>query len=468
MSDTDVPSPVSPTPLSWRVAIAAGVLLLGFTAYALRQSIGPRGQACVGMFCILGLVAMFSANLRALSWRTLLGGFALQWFLAWFTLKFTIYGLEGFPDGLRPGYECFHAIADAVKKFMDFTSAGSVFVFGQLANPAKMKKVLGPGRGFVFAFAGLPVIIFVSSFFTVMYYLGILQWVVRIFARGMVVLMGTSGAESLTSAANVFMGQTEAPLIIRPFIAKMTQSELFSMMVSGMAHISGALMGVYIGMGADQVSILATCVMAAPGALYLSKLAMPETDVPETRGVVKTDPEVPHQNLIDAAAAGASDGMYLAFNVAAMLIAFLAFLALFDFLLGLVPMGKDGQTLSLKLIFSFLFAPLAFLMGVEGDEIFDVGNLLGTKLALNEFVAYRELQQLVAANQPISRRSQILATFALTGFANFGSIGIQLGGIGAMAPERRPDLARFGLRALYVGFLATILNACIAGILIDD
>jgi CNT family concentrative nucleoside transporter len=459
MSEAEVKGPPQTTPLAWRIAIGAVVLAAGMLAYHFRESIGPRGQACFGVFCIVGLVAMFSANLRALSWRTLIGGFTLQWLLAFFVLKFSISGCEeiGIADGYRPGYELFHSIAGVVKKFLEFTAAGAGFVFGPLASSE---------RGFIFAFAstGLPVIIFVSSVFSVMYYLGVLQLVVRVFARGMVVLMGTSGAESLTSAANVFMGQTEAPLIIKPYIAKMTQSELFSMMVSGMAHISGALMAVYIGFGADQVGILATCVMAAPGGLYLSKLFMPETETPETRGVIKTDPKTTHRNVIDAASAGASDGMFLAINVAAMLIAFLAFVAMIDFVLGLLPVETVlDQPLSLKLIFSHLFAPLAFLMGVPGNEVFDIATLLGTKLTLNEFVAYQELKTM-----SLSPRSRILATYALTGFANFGSIGIQLGGIGAMAPERRPDLARFGLRALYVGFLATILNASIAGILIDD
>ncbi len=489
--------------------------MCGLAAYLLEHLglLSSRGQACFGVVCILGLIAMFSSNLRALSWRTLIGGFTLQWLLALFTLKFAIYGGEavGIPEGFRPGYEFFHAIADGIKKFLFFTEKGAGFVFGPLATHE---------HGFVFAFAstGLPVIIFVSSFFTMLYYLGVLQMVVRFFARAMVVLMGTSGAESLTSAANVFMGQTEAPLIIKPYIAKMTQSELFSMMVAGMTHISGALMAVYIGFGADQVAILSTCVMAAPGGLYLSKLFMPETETPETRGVIRTEIGSTHCNVIDAAASGASEGMFLAINVAAMLIAFLALVALIDYMLGLFPVGESlatllspaqgwamvgnailtlvgyyvfclglgklwrmtpmlqnftlndrvwtvrvvayllgyvvflallegclratDQTLSLKAIFSRLFAPLAFLMGVQGMEIYDMANLLGTKLALNEFVAYQELKEM----SYISPRTRILATYALTGFANFGSIAIQLGGIGAMAPHRRPDLARFGLR----------------------
>jgi CNT family concentrative nucleoside transporter len=332
-----------------------------------------------------------------------------------------------------------------------------------------------PGGGFVFAFVALPTIIFIASFFSVLYYFGVLQWVVRMMARAMTYLLGTSGAETLSVSANVFMGQTEAPLIIRPYVAGMTRSELLTMMVGGMAHISGALMAVYIGLGANKVAILATSVMAAPGTLYLSKLFLPEVDQPATRGVVKTVVEKQHVNVIDAASSGASEGLRLALNIAAMLIAFLAFIAMFDYLLSWTGdmvydfgwIGEDHwlRHLSLQKLFSWIFAPVAVLMGVEDGDIARMGDLLGTKLVANEFVAYVKFQDYAASLSP---RSKVLATYALTGFANFASIGIQLGGIGAMAPSRRHDLARLGGRALLVGFIVTLINASLAGILLEE
>jgi CNT family concentrative nucleoside transporter len=359
----------------------------------------------------------------------------------------------------RPGYEVFNAAGKAVKKFLDFTDSGSRFVFGALADPPVLGQAI-PGRGFVFAFSALPTIIFVSSFFTILYHFGILQLVVRVFARAMIYLMRTSGAETLAAAANVFMGQTEAPLIVKPYVEKMTSSELLALMVGGMAHISGGVMAVYINMGADPVAILATSVMASPCGLYLAKLLLPEMDQPLTRGTVQIRVEHEHRNVIDAASAGASDGMRLALNIAAMLIAFLALLAMVDFLLQLIH-----PNFGLQSIFGTLFAPVAFLMGVDWADLSRVGDLLGIKLVANEFVAYAKLTSDYRGQ--ISPRSFILATFALTGFANFASIGIQIGGIGAMAPSRRPDLARLGFRALFAGFVATLVNASLAGLLMD-
>jgi CNT family concentrative nucleoside transporter len=472
---------LAPTPLWWRLAIAAGIVLLTGLAYLLRHVIGPRGQAAVGVFCFIGFIAIFSSNLRAVNWRTIGWGIVLQVGLALFILKFEI-------AGFRPGYELFRAIALAFARFAEFADVGARFVFGPLADQAALRRVFGEKSDFVFAFSALPPIIFVASFFTVLYYLGVLQVIVRIMARAMMYLMGTSGAETLSTSANVFMGQTEAPLIVKPYVPRMTESELLTLMVGGMAHISGSLMVVYIKMGADPVAILATCVMAAPCGMYLSKILIPELGEPETRGTARTAAvEQPYRNVVDAAAAGASDGMKLALNIAAMLIAFLAFIAFFDALLGLIH--KD---LSLARIFARLFAPLAFLMGVEPDKTGLVGDLLGLKLVANEFVAYTVLtgpqavDPVLAASavahlggsSPVmavasvsqaglvpGSRSFVLATYALTGFANFSSIGIQLGGIGAMAPNRRSDLARLGGRALLAGFVATLLNASLAGIL---
>jgi CNT family concentrative nucleoside transporter len=344
-----------------------------------------------------------------------------------------------------------------VARFLEFTNAGSQFVFGGLADPDALSAVF-PG-GFVFAFTALPTIIFISSFFTVLFHFGILQLVVKLMAGAMTSLMHTSGAETLSAAANVFMGQTEAPIIVKPYVPHMTQSELLAMMAGGMATISGGVMAVYITLGADPLAILTTSVMAAPCGLYLSKILYPEVEEPATRDAVRVAVERPHVNVIDAAAAGASDGTKLAINVAAMLIAFLAFIALVDFLLSLVSPG-----LSLARIFSWVFAPIAVLMGAPPSDVPVLADLLGTKLVANEFVAFVKLT--TEYKGIISERGHVLATFALTGFANFGSIGIQLGGIGAMAPTRRGDLARLGTRALLVGFVATLVNACIASMLL--
>ena len=459
------PPAVPPMPWRWRVALGVAVLGFGGAAYLLREAIGTRGQAALGVFCFLGLVAAFSVNLRAVNWRTVGWGVLLQVGLGVCILKIPAF------------YHAFRAIVAVVERFLEFTNAGSQFVFGKLADPAAVEKVF-PGHGFVFAFVALPTIIFVASFFTVLYYFGVLQFVVRLLARAMMYLMQTSGAETLSVSANIFMGQTEAPLIVKPYVPRMTQSELLTMMVGGMAHISGALMAVYIGLKADAVAILTTSVMAAPCSLYLSKLFLPERGEPETRGEVKTVVEREHRNVIDAASAGASDGMRLAINIAAMLIAFLALIALVDALLG----GIDGLLdwlngvfgglwpedfhlgLSLQKVFSWVFAPVAFLMGVDAGDVPAVADLLGTKLVANEFVAYVKYNTVYY--DVLSARDRVLVTYALTGFANFASIGIQIGGIGAMAPTRRHDLARLGGRALFIGFLVTLINAAIAGMLL--
>ena len=448
-------SPPLPYPVSdrsWRLAAGALALGLAAAAFLFRYSINPRVQGLLGVVCFIAVIAAFSQNLRAVSWRTVAWGIALQVGLALLILKLEI-------GGVRPGYVFFSKVADGVKQFLAFTNAGSTFVFGKLADQAAMDQVFGAGNGFVFAFTALPTIIFVSSFFTVLYYFGILQLIVRIFARAMMFAMRTSGAETLSAAANVFMGQTEAPIIVKPYVPSMTQSELLAMMVGGMATISGGVMAVYITLGADPVAILTTSVMAAPCGLYLSKILYPEMEEPVTRGEVKVAVERQHTNVIDAAAAGASDGTLLAINVAAMLIAFLAFIAMFDYLLGSLRSG-----LSLARVFAWIFAPVAVLMGVPPQDVPMIGDLLGTKLVANEFVSYIKLTQ--EYRGVLSDRSYTLATYALTGFANFASIGIQLGGIGAMAPSRRGDLARLGSRALLAGFIATLINASIAAALL--
>ncbi len=411
---------------------------------------GPRVQAGFGAICFIALVAVCSPNLAAVSWRTVGLGLGLQIALALFVLKFEV-------GGIRPGYLLFEGIANVARRFLEFTDAGSRFVFGGLADPEAMSSVF-PG-GLVLAFTALPPIIFVSSFFTLLYHLGVLQVVVRLMARAMMFLLRTSGAETLSATANVFMGQTEAPLMVKPYVAAMTQSELLALMTGGLATISGGMMAVYIGIGADPVAILTTSVMAAPCSLYLSKILLPETEVPATRGEAILEIEQRHANAIDAIASGASDGMRLAINVAAMLIAFLAFIAMVDYALGSI-----SPDLSLSSIFSWVFAPVAFLIGVPPSEVPAMADLLGTKLVANEFVAYLKLTS--EYKDVVSERSFVLATFALTGFANFGSVGIQLGGIGGIAPERRGDLARLGSRALLAGFLATMINAALAAVLL--
>src|SRR5687768_4558100 len=346
------------------VGIAIG---LAAAAWLLSGVIGFRGHAAAGALCFIAIVAACSPDLRRVNWRTVLWGIGLQLTFAFFILKFEV-------GGTRPGYEFFAAIARGVGRFLEFTNAGSTFVFGVLANQARMAEIFGPDNGFVFAFTALPTIIFISSFFTVLYYFGVLQFIVRLMARAMMFLMRTSGAETLSAAANVFMGQTEAPIIVKPFVPRMTQSELLAMMVGGMATISGGVMAVYISLGADPIAILTTSVMAAPCGLYLSKLLYPETEEPVTRGVVRVQVEKQHVNVIDAAAAGASDGMLLAINVAAMLIAFLAFIAFIDYTLGAVRSGW-----SLAGLFSWVFAPVAMLMGTPAKDIGPMADLLGTK-----------------------------------------------------------------------------------------
>ncbi len=468
---------VPPTPLWWRIAILVGIGLVGVSAYLLRESIGVRGQALSGIVFFFGIVAAFSSNLRAVNWRTIGWGIAIQIMLALLILKVPVV------------HEGFRKAGDVVGAFVGFSTEGAKFVFGNLADLRPANKggtwaPLFPGQTngapnwwFQFAFVALPPILFVSAFFTVLYHFGILQLIVRAFARIMLYLMRTSGAETLSVAANVFMGQTEAPLIIRPYVPRMTNSELFVLMASGMAHISGALMAVYISYGADPVAVISTCVMACPCSLYLSKLFLPEVCKPETSGMVhKESLKSPYVNAIDAAATGTSDGLQLALNVAAMLIVFIAFVAMFNGILGLIDTARlaawTGWTfpdhITLQWIFGKLFSPVAFLMGVAVTDIEHVGTLLGIKLAVNEHVAFLTMKDMMAVPNTMSERSYRLAAFALTGFANFSSVGILLGGIGGMAPSRRHDLARLGLRALFVGFTASLLNAAMAGLLLPQ
>lgn len=432
--------------------LGAGSITVGLAtiAFLFQDTVPGRVRAMMGVCSFIALLVACSSNVRAINWRTVGWGLGLQVALALFILKFEV-------GGLRPGYQLFAALASGMTRFLAFTSAGSEFVFGVLASPEEMGRLFP--NGFVLAFAALPIIVFVSSVFTVLYYLGVLQMAVKLVAKAMMPLMGTSGAETLSAVANVFMGQTEAPIIVRPYIPQMTQSELLTLMTGGLATIAGSVLGVYISLGADPVAILTTSVMAAPCGLYLSKILLPETKKPVTAGRVSVAVGRGHANIIDAAAGGAVDGMRLAINVAAMLIAFLAFIAMIDYLLGLASSG-----LSMARIFAVVFAPVAALIGVSSTDVPALADLLGTKLVTNEFVAYIKLGS--EYKGVISPRSHALATYALTGFANFGSVGILLGGIGSMAPERRTDLARLSTRALLAGFLATLINASIVAVLL--
>jgi CNT family concentrative nucleoside transporter len=483
-------SDTEPTGTPWPVRglfLAVCAVCVGLV-YLLPEAMAPpRIRAALGIVFFLSLVAAFSSDLRRVSARTLGFGLALQLLLAVLVLqgKWTVNGVE---------YSVYAAIDRAsavVSGLIACSDEGAKFVFGNLAEPGSL--ALNPGHSFkfMFAFKALPPILFVSALFTVLYHFGILQWIVRAFARIMIHLMGTSGAETLSVAANVFMGQTEAPLIVKPYVPRMTKSELFTLMVSGMAHISGGMMVVYIGYGANATAVITTCIMACPCSLYVAKLMLPEKGKPETLGGASLDAgKSNYVNAIDAAAAGTADGLRLALNVAAMLIVFIAFVAMFNLLLGqikpiLLALGLSPHSLvnwpddlSLQKIFGWLFSPVAALMGVDWQDTERVGSLLGQKLAVNEHYAFLQAKEdhlldqfnkITGVIEPgkLLQRSQRLAAFALTGFANFASIGIQIGGIGAIAPDRRHDLARLGLKALFAGFVATLINAALAGILMD-
>src|ERR1700680_3032700 len=406
-----------------------------------------RFTGFLGLGIIVGCAWLISTHKNAIKLRILAWGLGLQFAFALLVLK-TDFG------------KIFQAISRGVNAAIGYVEAGSSFVFGpQLGSPT------GP-FGVVFAFQVLPIVIFIASFFSILYYLGIMQQVVRAMAVGMQKTMGASGAESLNVAASIFMGQTEAPLTIKPFMTGMTQSELFTIMASGMAHVSGAVMAAYVKVAGVEIRHLLTAViMTAPATIMLAKIVMPEVDKPVTAGKVEIKVEKTAVNIIDAAAQGAGGGLHLALNIGAMLIAFLALIAMVNGILGwahtLPAMGWLPE--SLQKIFGVLFAPVAWLMGVTWKDSIAIGNLLGTRLVLNEFVAFLELAPLKAQLDP---RSFTIATYALCGFANFSSIAIQIGGIGALAPSRKPDLARLGLKAVAVGSMANYMSACIAGMLV--
>jgi CNT family concentrative nucleoside transporter len=403
-----------------------------------------RFAGLLGLAVILSAVYLASADRRRIQPRLLLWGLGLQFAFAFLVLK-------------TPFGALFRAASVAVNALLEYTEAGSKFVFGPLGGKD------GP-FGVVFAFQVLPVVIFIASLFSILYYFGAMQVVIRAMAVFMQRLMGISGAESTNVAASIFMGQTEAPLTIRPFLAGLTQSELFTIMVSGMAHVSGAVMAAYVKIAGVEIQHLLTAViMTAPATILLSKMLMPETGSPQTAGSVNIEVEKPGVNVIDAAARGAGDGLGLALNIGAMLIAFLALIAMTNGIFGWIHSFAGWFPDSMEKLFGLVFAPAAWLMGVPWKDASTIGNLLGTRLVLNEFVAFLQLAPVKAQLDP---KSFTVATYALCGFANFSSIAIQIGGIGALAPTRKSDLARLGLRAVATGTLANFMSACIAGILL--
>jgi len=414
-------------------------------------------QPAFGALVILGIGYAFSTNRRAINWTTVAWGLGLQIVFAFIVLKTSI------------GQVVFETLGGYITKLLGFSAVGASFVFGPLGDAGvwgrAMNGALGPEGaryGVIFAFQVLPTIIFIAALFAILYYFGIMQLIVQLFAVVMHRVMKASGAESLNVAASIFMGQTEAPLTIRPFLPEMTQSELMTVMTSGMAHISGGIMAAYIAFGIEARHLLTAVIMTAPGTIMMAKMLVPETEVPKTMGAVKLKVERTDVNVIDAAGRGTGDGLHLALNVGAMLISFLALIALVNAILGHLPF-PGGERLSLERIFGWVFAPVAWAMGVPWRDAPTIGNLLGTRMALNEFVAYSKLGPLKAALDP---KSFTIATFALCGFANFSSIGMQIGGIGGLAPNRRHDLARLGLRAMFAGTLANFMTATIAGFLL--
>lgn len=405
-----------------------------------------RFTGLLGLVLIVAFAWLFSKHRKSIRPSLLLWGLGLQFLFAFLVLR-------------TPVGKAFELATVAVNALLQYAEKGSEFVFGTLGSKSG-------SLGVVFAFQVLPIVIFIASLFSVLYYLGIMQIFVRGMARLMQRVMGASGAESTNVAASIFMGQTEAPLTIRPFLPGLTQSELFTVMTSGMAHVSGAVMAAYVVVAQVDIKHLLTAViMTAPATIMLAKMLMPEVERPATLGKVEVHIERPGVNLIDAAARGAGEGLHLALNIGAMLIAFIALIALANGLLGWLHglPGMGWLPPSLERIFGVLFSPVAWLLGVSWKDSVTVGNLLGTRLVLNEFVAFTQLGPLKPQLDP---RSFTIATYALCGFANFSSIAIQIGGIGALAPNRKSDLARLGLKAVAAGTMANFMSACIAGILL--
>jgi CNT family concentrative nucleoside transporter len=407
----------------------------------------PQLTGLLGILAILGGCWAFSTHRKAVKWKIIAWGLGLQLLFAFIVLKF------------QWGQSAMSAAGSAVNTLLSYAFAGAAFVFGPLADPAGKD-------GFVFAFAILPTIIFMAAFFAVLYHFGVMQVIIRAAAWVMTRLMGVSGAESLDVAASIFMGQTEAPLTIRPFLPKLTQSELMTVMTAGMAHVSGGMMAAYLVNGAQAKHLLGAVIMTAPGTLLVAKTLVPETGTPDSGSKVEIAPEMEEGkagNLLGAISRGTTDGLSLALNVAAMLIAFLALIALLNGIMGWVHNSVSFFPASLQTVLGWLFAPVAWLIGIPWKDARSIGSLLGIRMVGNELIAYGQLHDLKDQLDP---RSFTMATYALCGFANLGSIGIQIGGIGALAPSRKEDLARLGFRAMLAGTIANLLSAAIVGLMI--
>ena len=411
-----------------------------------------RFVGVLGILAVLIAAWLGSTNRSRIRWRTVLWGLALQVLFAFCVLRFSF------------GQRFMEAAGNVITRMLSATFAGTQILFGELGlpNAGAFGKLIAPSSGSIFAFQVLPTIIFISAFFAVLYHIGIMQIVIRGMAWLMLKTMRISGAESMNVAASIFMGQTEAPLTIRPFLSRATRSELMTIMTSGMAHVSGGIMAMYIAQGVEAKHLLAAVIMTSPGTIVMAKMLVPEVEVPATEGrvVIPRDELHADENLIGAIARGTIDGGKLAFNVGIMLISFLALVALLDMLLAWMHGGMPFIPPSLGQILGYIFWPVAWLIGVPARDCSLIGNLLGTRMALNEVIAYISL----GANKAmLSPRSFTIGTFALCGFANLGSIGMQIGGIGALVPERRNDLAKLGVRAMLAGTMANLISAAIAG-----
>jgi len=412
-----------------------------------------RFTGLLGILAVLLAAWLGSTDRKHIRWRTIFWGLGLQVCFAFLVLRFDY------------GQQLMTWAGAVVTNMLSATFAGTKVLFGELGLPGSgaFGALLPAGKGAIFAFQVLPTIIFISAFFAVLYHIGVMQIVIRALAWVMLKTMRISGAESMNVAASIFMGQTEAPLTIRPFLSKATRSELMTIMTSGMAHVSGGIMAMYIAQGVEARHLLSAVIMTSPGTILIAKMLVPETQVPATEGkvVIPKDELHAEENLIGAIARGTIDGGKLAMNVGIMLISFLALVALLDMLLTWVHGGLPWVPGSLGQILGYAFAPVAWLIGVPWHDCMAIGNLLGTRMALNEVIAFIALGAQKAALSP---RSFTIATFALCGFANLGSIGMQIGGIGALVPERRNDLAKLGVRAMLAGTMANLISASIAGI----
>ncbi|WP_428661452.1 NupC/NupG family nucleoside CNT transporter [Runella sp.] len=410
-----------------------------------------RFTGLIGIVLILGIAYALSNNRKAINYRTVGVGLGLQFGLAVFILKTTI------------GQRMFDWLGKGVQKVLSFSDQGAEFVFSPLVKPSVLTKAFGEGNNFIFFFSIVPTIIFVAVLVNILYHIGLMQRIVAVLARLMKWLMGVSGAEALSNVASAFVGQVEAQIMIKPYLKGMTNSELLASMTGSFACIAGGVMATYIKLGVPASYLIAASLMAAPGALVIAKIVFPETETSETKGVVKLEIKKSHANLLDAIAAGASEGLKVGFNVVAMLIGFIALIGLLDFLLGKAGGLFAFPTLSLNFLLGKIFSVFAWAMGVPSKDVEVAGALMGTKMVINEFVAYLDL---VHIKDTLDAKTIAITSFALCGFANFSSIAIQVGGISELAPSRRSDLARLGFKALICGTLASYMSATLAGLLL--